>query len=95
MTAIAVQPGFSQETFDAFLATRDEPQWLVDLRHKCWELFESLPMPGNKDEEWMRTDIRTFRLDKFAVPGELAEDPVCPAAIDRWCGTRRTGVGTR
>lgn len=80
MTAIAVQPGFSQETFDAFLAARDEPQWLVDLRRKCWELFQSLPMPGNKDEEWMRTDIRTFRLDKFAVPAELADDVVCPAA---------------
>jgi Fe-S cluster assembly protein SufD len=80
MTAIAVQSSFSQETFDAFLPSRDEPSWLLDLRRACWDAFQALPTPGNKDEEWMRTDIRTFRLDKFAVPSELAEDAAAPAA---------------
>lgn len=28
----------------------------------------------------MRTDIRTFRLDKFAVPGVLADDAIAPPA---------------
>ncbi len=60
--------------------SRDEPQWLLDLRRECWEAFRALPMPGNKDEEWMRTDIRTFRLDKFAVPGVLADDAIAPPA---------------
>ncbi|RIK79882.1 MAG: Fe-S cluster assembly protein SufD [Planctomycetota bacterium] len=77
---VAARSSFSQEAFDAFISARDEPQWLLDLRRECWEAFRALPMPGNKDEEWMRTDIRTFRLDKFAVPGVLADDAIAPPA---------------
>ena len=57
--------GFTQEAFDAFMASRDEPGWLTDLRHSAWKHFSELPMPSQRDEEWMRTDIRLFRLDKF------------------------------
>jgi len=70
MTDTALQTGFTQETFDAFLTTRDEPGWLTDLRVNAWKKFLELPMPSRADEEWMRTDIRLFRLDKFALPTE-------------------------
>lgn len=80
MTATAVQSAFTQESFDAFLAAREEPRWLLDLRRQCWQAYQALPMPGGRDEEWMRTDIRLFRLDKFAAPGGLPADAVCPAA---------------
>jgi Fe-S cluster assembly protein SufD len=76
----AIQTPFSQEDFTAFLAARREPDWLVDLRRKSFETFLRLPMPGQKDEEWMRTDIRTFRLDRYSLPGELATDVTVPAA---------------
>ena len=66
-TAIAAT-GFSQETFDAFLAARDEPAWLLDMRRNAWRRFQELPMPSVRDEEWMRTDIRLFKLDRFGLP---------------------------
>ena len=66
-TAIA-STGFSQEAFDAFLAARDEPAWLTDMRRKAWRRFQELPMPSVRDEEWMRTDIRLFKLDRFNLP---------------------------
>lgn len=66
-TAIA-STGFTQQAFDAFLATRDEPAWLFDMRRTAWRRFLELPMPSVRDEEWMRTDIRLFKLDRFAVP---------------------------
>ena len=66
-TAIA-STGFSQEAFDAFLAARDEPAWLIDMRRKAWQRFQELPMPSVRDEEWMRTDIRLFKLDRFNLP---------------------------
>jgi Fe-S cluster assembly protein SufD len=66
-TAIA-STGFTQEAFEAFLSTRDEPAWLIDLRRKAWRRFEELPMPSVRDEEWMRTDIRLFKLDRFNLP---------------------------
>ena len=66
-TAVA-STGFTQETFDNFLATRDEPAWLTDMRRAAWQRFLELPMPSVRDEEWMRTDIRLFKLDKFSLP---------------------------
>jgi Fe-S cluster assembly protein SufD len=63
-----VQHGFSQESFHSFLAERREPAWLVALRREAWATFEELPLPDRTLEEWMRTDIRGFRLDQFGVP---------------------------
>jgi Fe-S cluster assembly protein SufD len=59
---------FSDEAFDSFLAARDEPRWLTKMRSDAWQRFRELPMPSNRDEEWMRTDVRLFKLDRFAFP---------------------------
>ncbi len=77
--------GFSQESFEAFLASREEPDWLTDGRRAAWQAFQDLPLPSRADEEWMRTDIRLFRLDKFALSLELlkgsASDAQLPPAL--------------
>jgi Fe-S cluster assembly protein SufD len=73
--------GFTRAAFEAFLATRQEPRWVTDLRRAAWESFEKLELPTRREEEWMRTDIRTFRLDRFAMPGELSPDVVSPPAL--------------
>lgn len=73
MSSTLAPAGFSQETFDAFMADRDEPDWLSDLRSAAWSRFLELPMPTGRDEEWMRTDIRLFKLDRFTPATELAE----------------------
>lgn len=70
MTETAITRGFNRETFDAFVQSREEPAWLRERRATAWARFEELPLPSQRDEEWMRTDIRLFRLDKFAVPPE-------------------------
>src|SRR4051795_7517583 len=62
------QTGFTQETFEAFLASREEPAWLTEGRRAAWQAFQDMPLPSRADEEWMRTDIRLFRLDKFNMP---------------------------
>jgi Fe-S cluster assembly protein SufD len=66
-TAIA-STGFTQQAFDAFLAARDEPAWLTEIRRQAWQRFIELPMPSSRDEEWMRTDIRLFKLDRYQLP---------------------------
>ena len=68
MTSIAPSTGFNTASFEVFLESRDEPGWLKDQRRAAWRTFESLPMPNRNDEEWMRTDIRLFRLDQFGPP---------------------------
>jgi len=71
--------GFSQEAFDAFVESRREPAWLRDLRASAWKTFTGLPFPSQRDEEWMRTDIRLFRLDQF---GLLPEGPAAAKLPD-------------
>ena len=73
MSATLTKIGFHQESFDAFLAARDEPGWLTDLRSAAWRRFCELEMPSSRDEEWMRTDIRRFKLDKFSLPTGITE----------------------
>jgi Fe-S cluster assembly protein SufD len=78
---VSSQPatGFNQEVFDSFLAGRDEPGWLTDRRVAAWKQFQSLGMPSTRDEEWMRTDIRLFKFDRF-TPFVDAEMPTLKPA---------------
>ncbi len=73
--------GFTSASFAAFLESRDEPGWLLDQRRAAWTTFESLPMPSRNDEEWMRTDLRTFHLDRFGPPEQAAPGGELPEAL--------------
>jgi Fe-S cluster assembly protein SufD len=68
MATAALSTGFSQQAFDAFLAARDEPTWLSNMRQSAWRRCQELPMPSVRDEEWMRTDIRLFKLNRYTLP---------------------------
>jgi Fe-S cluster assembly protein SufD len=68
MSTATAPTGISQQAFDAFLAARDEPAWLTEMRRTAWRRFQEMPMPSVRDEEWMRTDIRLFKLDRFGLP---------------------------
>ena len=78
-TSTVSTSGFSEAAFASFLKTRDEPGWLVERRRRAFELSRTLPWPTSRDEEWRRTDIRAFKLDRFAPPD--AGD--APTADDR------------
>ncbi len=67
------QFSFTDEGFQAFLDSRTEPAWLSEMRANAWQRFNEMAWPSNKDEEWMRTDIRMFHLDKFQLPGKRSE----------------------
>ncbi|MFT5522809.1 MAG: Fe-S cluster assembly protein SufD [Pirellulaceae bacterium] len=70
MTQAMTQLGFTQEAFDSLLQTRDEPDWLQQIRRQSWQKFQELDWPARNAEEWIRTDIRMFKLDKFNLPLE-------------------------
>lgn len=81
-TVTASPAGFTQETFEALLATRNEPEWLTNIRRDAWSIFEQQSMPTTREEEWMRTDIRVFRLDRYTPPADAPpEVPVPPALL--------------
>ena len=39
MPAIAISPASPQAAFEAFLASRDEPAWLIEQRREAWQPF--------------------------------------------------------
>lgn len=71
----AAVSSFSQANFEGFLGARDEPDWLGELRQQSWSDFESAAWPTGRDEEWMRTDIRLFKLDKFQMSNDEGTGP--------------------
>ncbi len=90
--------GFSNAAFEKFLASRNEPQWLLDRRSKAWEEFQQLAWPNRSEEEWIRTDIRLFNLDKFALPVDAVRDteatrPLLVEGVD--LGGRTTSLNSR
>ncbi|HEX4129705.1 MAG TPA: Fe-S cluster assembly protein SufD [Pirellulales bacterium] len=81
MTQTLSATAFTNEAFESFLSSRNEPVWLVDLRREAWAKFNELPLPSRREEEWMRTDIRLLRFDKFGLPGELPAGATPPEAL--------------
>ncbi len=53
--------------FEAFLSSRLEPQWLREARKRAWQQFEQSAWPDRKQEEWMRSDLRGFKLDRYQL----------------------------
>ncbi len=81
MTAITESHAFTTEAFETFLDSRDEPAWLRDARREAWRRFQEMPLPGRGDEEWSRTDIRLFRLEKFGRSPEPPRGATPPAGL--------------
>jgi Fe-S cluster assembly protein SufD len=79
MPATLTQPGFDQASFEAFLHARQEPAWLTEQRREAWQSFSEKDWPARNAEEWIRTDIRLFKLNQFGLPmtreGESSAEP--------------------
>lgn len=82
MTTATDTSGFTRSGFEAMLEARsNEPDWLTSMRRAAWGTFEQLDWPARNDEEWMRTDIRMFHLDKFAMPAKVDSAPELAAGL--------------
>jgi Fe-S cluster assembly protein SufD len=73
--------GFTQASFDAFLASRREPPWLLEQRRSACKVFLELPLPDRQHEEWRRTDIRGLRLERFGPAMRGAAEGAAPKAL--------------
>ncbi len=51
----------------ALSAANNEPEWLREAREASWEIYEGLPMPTQKDEDWRRTDYRHIHWEEAGV----------------------------
>ena len=77
-TAMPPSTEWDGATFKSILDTQsNEPVSFSERRRAAWEAFEEARWPNQRDEEWMRTDIRLFKLGKFSP---LAESDAQPGA---------------
>ncbi|MDA9859449.1 Fe-S cluster assembly protein SufD [Rubripirellula sp.] len=61
---------FDSAGFESFVASRPQPDWLLALRREAWQHAETMQWPERRHEEWIRTDIRTFQIQKYPAPVE-------------------------
>lgn len=63
---LGLTAGLNADGFASFQNFRSgETQWQADFRKRSWDLYQKLPMPNRKDEEWRRVDLRAIRLDEI------------------------------
>lgn len=87
-------PGYTRADVEQLSAAHNEPQWLHESRLVAWELYEELPMPTNKDEDWRRTDYRHIRWNeaqKFVVPNGATLETVPAYNREPLIGARQGG----
>lgn len=58
---------FSRDAVVQLSTSLNEPEWMLALRLKAWEIYASMPVPTTQNEAWRRTDIRRFKLDSFGI----------------------------
>jgi Fe-S cluster assembly protein SufD len=61
--AKAAAPLYTLADVEALSQRNNEPRWLREARLASWEVYEDLPMPSLKDEDWRRTDYRHIRWE--------------------------------
>ncbi|WP_437190619.1 Fe-S cluster assembly protein SufD [Planctomicrobium sp. SH527] len=57
--------GFQQAAFDAFLAARQEPDWIQEARRQAFSLYQQRLTTELDPEEYRRLELRTFRPEKY------------------------------
>ncbi len=77
---------FDTEGFEHFLSLRSEPDWLTCPSSPAWQQFETGAWPDRKQEEWMRSDLRSFKLNRYQLPADPKRLPVFkpPALPSGW-----------
>jgi len=74
MRSVLPQQGFSEESFRAFVAGREEPDWLRRSRERSWEQYTALKAPL-----WRRTNLRDLKWEEL-IPYAPPQGPTTDLA---------------
>ena len=72
---------FDAAGWQAWMEGRDEPSWLVAHRRAALAQFLQMDWPPRHHEEWLRTDIRAFHLDRYAPSLTVPRDVALPGGL--------------
>ncbi len=82
MSTATLPATFSRTNFENWLSQLQEPAWLIETRRDAWEQFEATKWPDRAQEEWMRSDLRPFKLERYPFPKEQAASGQVAGATD-------------
>jgi Fe-S cluster assembly protein SufD len=94
-TARAAAPGYTHADVEALSAANNEPQWLRESRLLAWEIYNDLPMPSQKDEDWRRTDYRHIHweeAEKLVSPNGATVQDVPAKNLEPLIGEEQGGL---
>lgn len=71
----------SVETLKQFIADREEPEWMKDLRKLALDRYAGMEWPTRQDEEFRRSDVSNYEFEdlQFEIvdgPAAQVENPV-------------------
>ncbi len=68
MSSSTLVPTFDVSTFEQFLKSGNNTPWVEQQRRNAWNQFSSMAWPARNEEDWMRSDLRAFQLNRFPLP---------------------------
>ena len=66
---------FDEAAFEAFLGSRDEPDWVTSDRRRAYASYRDLVAVPLDEEEWKRVELRAFRPERYAVTPADSDPP--------------------
>jgi len=84
---------FTDDGFQQFLSGCSEPDWLSTSRREAWDKYVSMQWPSRKDEQWMRSDLRGFKIDRYGMPSRDVTGSLQEAGIAQWLAEGVTPAG--
>jgi Fe-S cluster assembly protein SufD len=66
---------FDEAAFEAFLGSRDEPDWVTSDRRRAYASYRDLVAMPLDEEEWKRVELRAFRPERYAVTPADSDPP--------------------
>lgn len=85
---------FDSSGFGQFLRTAQEPDWLTESRRSAWRQYEDSEWPDRKQEDWMRSDLRGFRLNRYSLPTPSTVQSLSDANVPSWLAEGIQPAGT-
>lgn len=84
MSTTTVDATTTKSTVPAdFAVLANEPDWLIERRHKAAADFEQLPMPSAKDERWRFATVSRLQSDWFETPLSAVSSANPQALVNR------------
>ena len=99
-TLSSPQTGLTLEAVERLSRSRQEPDWLLDIRLRAFQAFERLPFPDQRMEGWRRTSLRGLDLNAFEpLPASDTRPVVAEDALAQQAGANlfayRDGMAMR